>query len=152
VALITVATNIIAVRPSVPVTNLTEFIGFLKSDVPGKLSYASQGNGILVAHWHLEVFKMQTGTSMVYHIPYRGARVPAIQDVLSGQVQVFIQRAAFIDEPCTSWHSEGIGCHQQDASPRCTQGTHAQTEAGLKGFELEAWVGLFAPARTPAWM
>ena len=62
VALITVATNIIAVHPSVPVSNLTEFISFLKSN-PGKLSYASQGNGSL-SHIGTEMFKIQTGTSM----------------------------------------------------------------------------------------
>ncbi|MEY2735913.1 MAG: putative extracytoplasmic binding receptor, partial [Pseudomonadota bacterium] len=86
VALITVATNVITAHPSVPANNLSELISYVKKN-PGKLSYASQGNGSL-AHIGTEMFKSVTGTSMV-HIPYRGSG-PAIQDVLSGQVQVFI--------------------------------------------------------------
>jgi tripartite-type tricarboxylate transporter receptor subunit TctC len=70
VALITVATNVIAIHPSVPASNLKEFIAYLKAN-PGKLSYASQGNGSL-SHIGTEMFKSQTGTSMV-HIPYRGS-------------------------------------------------------------------------------
>ena len=86
VALITVATNVIAVHPSIPANNLKEFISYLKVN-PGKLSYASQGNGSL-SHVGTEIFKLQTQTSMV-HIPYRGSG-PALQDVLSGPVRVFI--------------------------------------------------------------
>ncbi|MDB5749861.1 MAG: tctC, partial [Ramlibacter sp.] len=70
VALITAATNVIAVHPSVPANSLQEFIAYLKKN-PGRLSYASQGNGSL-SHVGTEMFKMQTGTSMV-HIPYRGS-------------------------------------------------------------------------------
>ncbi|MEZ0306988.1 MAG: Bug family tripartite tricarboxylate transporter substrate binding protein, partial [Ramlibacter sp.] len=64
VALITVATNVIAIHPSVPADNLTQFIAYLKKN-PGRLSYASQGNGSL-SHIGTEMFKMQTGTSMVH--------------------------------------------------------------------------------------
>ncbi|OYY49324.1 MAG: ABC transporter substrate-binding protein, partial [Polaromonas sp. 39-63-203] len=70
VALITVATNVITVHPSIPASNLGEFITYLKAN-PGKLSYASQGNGSL-SHIGTEMFKLQTQTSMV-HIPYRGS-------------------------------------------------------------------------------
>ena len=73
-------------HPSVPANTLGEFIAYVKKN-PGKLSYASQGNGSL-SHVGTEMFKMQTGTSMV-HIPYKGSG-DAIRDVLSGQVQVFM--------------------------------------------------------------
>jgi tripartite-type tricarboxylate transporter receptor subunit TctC len=145
VALITVATNIIAVHPSVPVTNLTEFIGFLKSN-PGKLSYASQGNGSL-SHIGTEMFKMQTGTSMV-HIPYRGSG-PAIQDVLSGQVQVFISTPPSLMSHVQAGTLKGLAVTSKSRHPGVPK-VPTTTEAGLKGFELEAWVGLFAPAGTPA--
>lgn len=144
VALITVATNIIAVHPSVPVTNLTEFIGFLKSN-PGKLSYASQGNGSL-SHIGTEMFKMQTGTSMV-HIPYRGSG-PAIQDVLSGQVQVFISTPPSLMSHVQAGTLKGLAVTSKTRHPGVPK-VPTTTEAGLKGFELEAWVGLFAPAGTP---
>ena len=86
IGLITVATNVIAVNPSVPVNTLREFIAWAKQN-PGKLNYASQGNGS-VSHIGTEIFKQLTGVEMT-HVPYKGSG-QAIQDVLSGQVQVFI--------------------------------------------------------------
>ena len=86
VGLITIATNVIAIHPSVPANNLKEFIAYAKQN-PGKLNYASQGNGS-VSHIGTEIFKLQTGLSMV-HVPYKGSG-QAIADVLAGQVQVFI--------------------------------------------------------------
>jgi tripartite-type tricarboxylate transporter receptor subunit TctC len=86
IGLITVATNVVAVHPSIPVNTLKEFIAWAKQN-PGKLNYASQGNGS-VSHIGTEIFKQQTGIEMT-HVPYKGSG-QAIQDVLAGQVQVFI--------------------------------------------------------------
>jgi tripartite-type tricarboxylate transporter receptor subunit TctC len=144
VALITVATNIIAVHPSVPVANLTEFISYLRAN-PGKLSNASQGNGSL-SHIGTEMFKMQTGTSMV-HIPYRGSG-PAIQDVLSGQVQVFFSTPPSLMSHVQVGTLKGLAVTSKARHPGVPK-VPTTTEAGLKGFELEAWVGIFAPAGTP---
>jgi tripartite-type tricarboxylate transporter receptor subunit TctC len=145
VALITVATNIIAVNPAVPANNLNEFIAYLKAN-PGKLSYASQGNGSL-SHIGTEMFKMQTGTSMV-HIPYRGSG-PALQDVLSGQVQVFITTPPSVMSQVQAGKLKGLAVAGKTRHPGIPT-VPTTTEAGLKGFELEAWVGIFAPAGTPA--
>ncbi len=70
IALLTVSTNVIAVHPSVPVSNLKEFIAYAKAN-PGKLNYASQGNGS-VSHIGTEMFKQVTGVDMV-HVPYKGS-------------------------------------------------------------------------------
>jgi tripartite-type tricarboxylate transporter receptor subunit TctC len=144
VALITVATNVIAVHPSVPGNNLAEFIAYLKAN-PGKLSYASQGNGSL-SHIGTEMFKLQTGTRIV-HIPYRGSG-PAIQDVLSGQVQVFITTPPSVMGHVQAGKLKGLAVAGKTRHPGLPNVPTA-TEAGLKGFELEAWVGIFAPAATP---
>ena len=144
VALITVATNVIAVHPSVPVKNLAEFIGYLKAN-PGKLSYASQGNGSL-SHIGTEMFKLQTNTSMV-HIPYRGSG-PALQDVLSGQVQVFITTPPSVMGQVQVGKLKGLAVAGKTRHPGMPA-VPTTGEAGLKGFELEAWVGIFAPAGTP---
>ncbi len=144
VALVTVATNVIAVHPSVPGNNLKEFIAYVKAN-PGKLSYASQGSGSL-SHIGTEMFKLQTGTSMV-HIPYRGSG-PAVQDVLSGQVQVFITTPPSVMQHIQAGKLKGLavaGKTRQSGIPSVP----TTAEAGLKGFELEAWVGIFAPAGTP---
>jgi tripartite-type tricarboxylate transporter receptor subunit TctC len=145
VALITVATNVIAVHPSVPASNLAEFIGYLKAN-PGKLSYASQGNGSL-SHIGTEMFKAQTHTSMV-HIPYRGSG-PAVQDVLSGQVQVFITTPPSVMGHIQAGKLKGLAVAGKTRHPGIPN-VPTSAEAGLKGFELEAWVGIFAPAGTPA--
>jgi tripartite-type tricarboxylate transporter receptor subunit TctC len=145
VALITVATNVVAVHPSVPANNLSEFITYLKAN-PGKLSYASQGNGSL-SHIGTEMFKLQTKTSMV-HIPYRGSG-PALQDVLSGQVQVFITTPPSVMGQIQAGKLKGLAVAGKSRHPGLPS-VPTTAEAGLKGFELEAWVGIFAPAGTPA--
>jgi tripartite-type tricarboxylate transporter receptor subunit TctC len=144
VALVAVATNVIAVHPSVPANTLSEFITYLKSN-PGKLSYASQGNGSL-SHIGTEMFKQQTKTSMV-HIPYRGSG-PAVQDVLSGQVQVFITTPPSVMGQIQAGKLKGLAIAGKERHPNLPA-VPTTSEAGLKGFELEAWMGLFAPAGTP---
>ncbi len=144
VALLTAATNVIAVHPLVPANNLREFIAYLKQN-PGRLSYASQGNGSL-SHIGTEMFKAQTGTSMV-HIPYRGSG-PAIQDVLAGQVQVFMTTPPSVMQHVLSGKLKAFAVTGPTRHPNLPS-VPTTAEAGLKGFELEAWVGLFAPAGTP---
>lgn len=144
VALITVATNVIATHPSIPAKNLGEFISYLKAN-PGKVSYASQGNGSL-SHIGTEMFKLQTQTSMV-HIPYRGSG-PALQDVLSGQVQVFITTPPSVMGQVQVGKLNGLAVAGKARHPGLPN-VPTTAEAGLKGFELEAWVGIFAPAGTP---
>lgn len=144
VALITVATNVITTHPSIPAKNLGEFISYLKAN-PGKVSYASQGNGSL-SHIGTEMFKQQTQTSMV-HIPYRGSG-PALQDVLSGQVQVFITTPPSVMGQVQVGKLNGLAVAGKVRHPGLPS-VPTTAEAGLKGFELEAWVGIFAPAGTP---
>jgi len=144
VALVTVATNVITTHPSIPAKNLGEFISYLKAN-PGKVSYASQGNGSL-SHIGTEMFKLQTQTSMV-HIPYRGSG-PALQDVLSGQVQVFITTPPSVMGQVQVGKLNGLAVAGKARHPGMPN-VPTTAEAGLKGFELEAWVGIFAPAGTP---
>jgi tripartite-type tricarboxylate transporter receptor subunit TctC len=145
VALITVATNVIAIHPSVPASNLGEFISYAQKN-PGKLSYASQGNGSL-SHIGTEMFKLQTNTRMV-HIPYRGSG-PAIQDVLSGQVQVFITTPPSVMGHVQAGKLKGLAVAGKTRHPGLPN-VPTTAEAGMQGFELEAWIGIFAPAGTPA--
>lgn len=135
----------IAVHPSVPASNLKEFIACLKAN-PGKLSYACQGNGSL-SHIGTEMFKLQTGTSRV-HIPYRGSG-PAVQDVLSGPVQVFITIPPSVMGHVQVGKLKGLAVAGKARRPGLLS-VPTTAEAELKGFELEAWVGIFAPAGTPA--
>lgn len=145
VALITVATNVVAVHPGVPAANMADFLAYLKAN-PGKLNYASQGNGSL-SHIGTEMFKQLTGTEMS-HVAYKGSGA-AIQDVLSGQVQVFITTPPSVMGHVLAGKLKALAIAGKNRHPMMPNVPTA-SEAGLKGFELEAWVALFAPAGTPA--
>lgn len=144
VALIATATNVITAHPSVPATNLKEFIAYVKKN-PGKVNYASQGNGSL-SHIGTELFDQSTQTEMT-HVPYKGSG-PAIQDVLSGQVQVFITTPPSVMGHVQSGKLKAFAVTSKTRHPMLPD-VPTTAEAGLPGFELEAWVGLFAPAGTP---
>ena len=144
VGLITIATNVIAVHPSVPANNLKDFIAYAKQN-PGKLNYASQGNGS-VSHIGTEIFKLQTGVSMV-HVPYKGSG-QAIADVLAGQVQVFITTPPSVMGHVQSGKLKALAVTGKTRHPQMPQ-VPTVAEAGLSGFELESWVALYAPAGTP---
>ena len=144
VGLITVATNVIAVHPSVPVNTLREFIAYAKQN-PGKLNYASQGNGS-VSHIGTEIFKMQTGTDLV-HVPYKGSG-QAIADVLAGQVQVFITTPPSVMQHVQAGKLKALAVTGKIRHPGMPQ-VPTVAEAGLSNFELESWVALYAPAGTP---
>jgi len=130
-------------RPSLPPTNVREFITYLKAN-PGKLSYGSPGNGSS-PHLAGEMFKSQAGV-FALHVPYRGA-APALQDLLAGQID-------YAFDP-------GIGLQQVRAgklrllavgSPhRSSQFPDVPTldEAGLRGFDADTVFGFYAPAGTP---
>ena len=144
VGLITIATNVIAIHPSVPANNLKEFIAYAKQN-PGKLNYASQGNGS-VSHIGTEIFKLQTGLSMV-HVPYKGSG-QAIADVLAGQVQVFITTPPSVMGHGQTGKLKALAVTGKTRHPQMPQ-VPTVAEAGLSGFELESWVALYAAAGTP---
>jgi tripartite-type tricarboxylate transporter receptor subunit TctC len=144
VALVTVATNVVAVHPSLPVNNLKELVAYLKKH-PGTVNYASQGNGSL-SHIGTELFKQQTGTDIV-HVPYKGSG-QAIQDVLAGQVQLFITTPPSVMQHVQSGKLKALAIAGKTRHPMMPN-VPTTAEAGIPGFELEAWVALFAPAGTP---
>ena len=144
VALLTAATNVIAVHPSVPSTTLKDFIAYVKAN-PGKMNYASQGNGSL-SHVGTALLEQTTGIDMV-HVPYKGSGA-AIQDVLGGQVQVFMTTPPSVMQHVQAGKLKAFAVTGKTRHPGLPN-VPTTAEAGLSGFELEAWVGLFAPAGTP---
>ncbi len=144
VGMYAVATNVIAVHPSVKAETLTELIELLKRE-PNRLNYASQGNGSL-AHIGTELFKLQTSTQML-HVPYRGSG-PAMQDLLAGQVQLFITTPPSAMQHVQSGKLRGLAITGKNRHPGLPA-VPTTAEAGLPGFELEGWVALFAPVATP---
>jgi tripartite-type tricarboxylate transporter receptor subunit TctC len=145
VAMIASPHQVIVVNPkNVQVKNLAEFIELLKKN-PGKFNYASAGNG--TAH-HLagEQFKMLTKT-FITHIPYRGAG-PAMQDLIAGQVDIEFDGLGSSAAQIKSGSIVALAVASQKRSPGFPNVPTA-AEAGLVGYEVTTWYGLFAPKGTP---
>lgn len=144
VALLTVATNVVAINPALQANTLKELTALLKS-APGKYNYASQGVGSM-SHIGTEIFKQQTGTQIT-HVPYRGSGA-AIQDVLGGGVQVFITTPPSVMGHVQTGKLKAVAVTSEKRHPMLPN-VPTTIEAGLPEFQLESWVGLFAPAGTP---
>jgi tripartite-type tricarboxylate transporter receptor subunit TctC len=137
------AEGLLVVHPSVAAQNVAELIGLLRAK-PGAMTYASAGMGT-ASHLAGELFKALAKVEMV-HVPYKG-NVPAITDLLAGQTQLL-----FATMPTVLPHAKAgklralatIGAARAAAAPELP--TVAET---LPGFEVNNWIGLFAPAATP---
>ena len=144
VGMVAVAPNVVVVHPSLPVTNLKELVDYAKKN-PGKLNYASQGSGS-IPHVGTELFKQMNGVDMV-HVPYKGSG-PAIQDVLSGQVQLFVTTPPSVLGHVQQGKLRAIAIASDTRHPQLPD-VPTSVEQGMPDFKLDAWVALFAPAGTP---
>jgi tripartite-type tricarboxylate transporter receptor subunit TctC len=93
-----------------------------------------------------ELFNQTTQTEMT-HVPYKGSG-QAIQDVLAGQVQVFMTTPPSVMGHVQGGKLRALAVTSKKRHPMMPD-VPTTAEAGLPGFELEAWVGLFVPAGTP---
>jgi tripartite-type tricarboxylate transporter receptor subunit TctC len=144
VAMLAVAPHVVVVHPSLPVHSLKELVDYAKAH-PGEVNYASQGSGS-VPHVGTELLKQMTATDMV-HVPYKGSG-PAIQDVLSGRVQLFITTPPSIIGHIQQGKLRAIAVASGSRHPMLPD-VPTSVEQGFANFELDAWVSLFAPAGTP---
>lgn len=135
----------LVVHPSVPAQTTKELIALLQSQ-PGKLSYASSGNGS-PQHMSAEMFKALTKTSML-HIPYRGA-APAIADLLSGQVQVTVGVVNQLLPHIRAGKVKALGVTSRKRLASLPE-VPTLDESGVPGYESEIWLGLAAPSGTPS--
>lgn len=135
----------LVVHPSVPAQTTAELIAFARSQ-PGKLNYASSGNGS-PQHMSAEMLKAMTKTSMV-HIPYRGA-APAVADLLSGQVQVTVGVVNQLLPHIRAGKIKALGVTSRKRLANLPD-VPTLDESGVPGYESEIWLGLAAPAGTPS--
>jgi tripartite-type tricarboxylate transporter receptor subunit TctC len=144
VSMLTRAPQVLATRANLPVNNVRELIAFAKAN-PDKLNYASSGNGS-IQHIAAELFKQMTGTSIT-HVPYKGAG-PAVQDLLGGQVDIFITTPASVVQHIKADKLKGLAV---TSNARLTSLPQVPTtrEVDLKDFTLDSWFALYAPAGTP---
>ena len=135
---------VMAVNLSVPAKTVPEFISYAKSN-PGKINMASAGNGS-TSHMSGELFKVMTGVDMI-HVPYRGG-VPAVTDLLGGQVQVYFATMAISIEQIRAGKLRALAvttAKRSEALPDIP--TVAEF---LPGYETSFWGGIGAPKNTPA--
>ena len=132
------------VNNDLPVKSIKELIALLKSQ-PGKIDYASAGNGT-GQHLAPELFKMMTGTDMG-HIAYRGAQ-PAYQDVISGRVPVFFDNMSTAMSLAKGGKVRALAITSRKRSDLMPELPTVE-EAGVPGYEYHTWFGLWAPKGTP---
>ena len=144
VTLVALVPNILVVHPSVPAKSVVELIALAKKQ-PGKLTYASSGNGTSI-HLSGALFESLTGVQMV-HVPYKGS-APAVTDLLGGQVNMMFDNMPSALPHVKAGKLRPLGVTSAKRSPAVPD-VPTIAEAGVKGYEASSWFGVLAPARTP---
>jgi tripartite-type tricarboxylate transporter receptor subunit TctC len=129
---------------SLPTRSVMEFVAYAKAH-PGKLTLASPGTGS-TPHLAGELLKQMAGIEMT-HVPYRGAS-PALNDLIPGRVDCYFGSGALL-ENMRSGQLRGLavtGAKRDPVAPELP----TMAEAGVPGYEVSSWHGLFVPAKTPS--
>ena len=135
---------VLVVNPSVPANNLAELLKYARAN-PGKLNYASSGNGTPY-HMAGELFKYMANVQMT-HIPYKGSAA-ARTDVLSGQVDMMFDAVTTMTENIKAGKVRGIattGRSRSSVSPELP----TVSDDGVSKYEAVIWLGMMAPVGTP---
>jgi len=138
------APNVLVVHPDLPIKTVSDLIAYIKAN-PGKVNYGSSGNGTS-NHLSGAMFVARNGLNAT-HIPYKGG-AQAITDLLRGEIQFMF------------YHYLPLLGHIKDGKLRAIANTNAtriaaladvpvMKEAGMDDFEVSAWFGVWAPAKTP---
>jgi tripartite-type tricarboxylate transporter receptor subunit TctC len=137
--------NVLVVHPSVPARTVPEFVAYLRAN-PGRLNFASAGAGGSI-HLSAEMFMKMTDTRMV-HVPYRGDAL-ARADLTNGAVQVMFNAITSSIEPVQQGQWRALATTGPRRSPSFPD-LPTLEEAGLAGYVVLSWQGLFAPKGVPA--
>jgi tripartite-type tricarboxylate transporter receptor subunit TctC len=134
---------VLVAHPSVPVASMKELIAYAKQH-PGKLSYASSGTGS-PHHLSGELLRQLAGIDIV-HVPYKGGG-QAITDLLGGQIPLMFSSMVTVAPHIKTGKVRGLGVVEAKRyAPMGDIPTIAET---LPGFEMNSWLGFFAPAGLP---
>ncbi len=135
---------VLVVHPSLPVRSVKELIALAKAH-PGQINYASGGNGS-AQHLPMEMLGVATGIKLV-HVPYKGLG-PAYNDVIGGQVPMMWTGVSNVVQYLESGRLRVLAIGSTRRSPALPNAP-TMIEAGVPGFDFEAWTGYLAPAGTP---
>lgn len=144
VAVMTIIPNTLAVRPDFPANSAREFLSYAKAN-PGKLNYASQGNGT-TSHLSAELFQRVTGTRLV-HVPYKGTG-PAINDLIASHVDLMFLEMAAATELHRSGRVKILALATRERAATLPE-IPTLRESGVTDFESVTWNAILAPPKTP---
>ena len=142
--LLAYAPNVLVAHPSVPAKTVAELIALAKAQ-PGKLAYASPGNGSSL-HLIGELLKREAKIDML-HVPYKGT-TQAMQDLIGGQVQLMFGAVPTLLPAIKAGQLRALAvttARRADALPDVP----TLAEAGVKGIDVPSWYGVMLPAATP---
>lgn len=132
------------VNKNAPVNSLQAFVDYAKSR-PGKLSFGSTGVGSL-GYLAAELLMKKTGISMV-HVPYRGGPA-ALHDLIGGSIDVIVEVFPVVMEQIRSGAIKGLAVSSSYRLPSIPN-TPTFEEAGVPGYKLTGWLGIYGPPRMP---
>jgi len=144
VALIARSFSIVVVNTKSSINSVKDLIAAAKAE-PDKLSYGTYGTGTS-AHLSGELFKHMAGVNLTT-VPYKGS-APAITDLIGGQIQVMFTTVASAASLIEGGQLRALAVTSAERSPAFPN-LPTVAEAGVPGYDAEAWYGLFAPAKTP---
>lgn len=136
---------ILAAHPAVKAKNLKELVS-LANATPGGLSYGTSGNASIV-HLAGELLKQQSNSNFV-HVAYKGGG-PAVADALAGHIPLTFASAASINQHMKAGKLVALGVPSATRSVAYPD-IPTFKESGIPGIELNSWVGIMVPAKTPA--
>ena len=136
--------NVLAVHPSLPAKNVRELIALAKAR-PGKIDYASSGNGS-AQHLFGALF-MSLADIRMMHIPYKSS-APATTDLIAGQVSVGFPGIALVLPHTKAGRLRALAVTSAERS-KAMPDVPSIAEAGVPGFAATLWLGLLAPKGTP---
>ncbi|MEO8443253.1 MAG: tripartite tricarboxylate transporter substrate binding protein [Betaproteobacteria bacterium] len=144
VSLVCIGPFLLITHPSVPAKSVQELLALAKAQ-PGKLNYASAGNGS-ANHLAMELFKSLAGVNIT-HIPYKGAP-QAVTDLIGGSVNLMFNSIPPAIQHIKAGRLRLLAVSTAKRSPQLPD-VPTVSEAGVPGYESITWFGLLVPAKTP---
>ena len=144
VSLVVLQPLLLVVNPSVPAQNLKELVALAKAQ-PGKLNYSSGGNGT-GTHLSAELLKSVAGIDVV-HVPYTG-QAAALNAILGNQISMCFDQPGTAMGHLKAGKLRAMAVTSKARSPQLPE-VPTMEEAGLPGYVVDSWFGVFAPAATP---
>ncbi len=134
----------LAIHPSLPVKTVKEFIALARAR-PGQINYSSSGNGS-APHLSMALLTSMTGIDLV-HVPYKGG-APQVTALLGGESQASLATVSTVIVHVKAGRLRALGVSSAKRSAMLPE-VPTIAEAGVPGYEMSPWIGVYAPANTP---